>query len=529
MTTSTYDRDAQWQRLESADQPWDIAVIGGGATGVGIAMDAAARGYRVALCEQHDFGKGTSSRSTKLIHGGVRYLQQGRIGMVRGSLRERGLLLQIAPHLVRPLPNLVPLYAWWEGPYYGLGMKVYDRLSGRLSLGRSQWLGTAETLARIPTLTQRNLRGGILYWDGQFDDARLLVNMVQTAIDCGAMCLNYAPVRELIKDAGRVRGFVSQDAETGRTVRVAARVVVNATGPQSDFVRRLDDPSVGPAIAASQGVHIVLAGTFLAGHTALMVPRTRDGRVVFAIPWHGHTMIGTTDTPLERAPLEPRALPEEIDFLLETVAPYLSPSPQRADIRSVWAGIRPLVRRGSGTNTSKLARDHVIRVSPSGLVSIMGGKWTTFRKMAEDCVDRAAAVGGLTPAECTTKSMTIHGGQGQPATGVFADYGSDAATLEQLIASQPVWKEPLVDQLPDCAGQVVWAARHEMARTVEDVLARRFRMLFLDADATIAAAPRVAALLAAELGRDATWQANQVELFRQVAEAYRLPSVAQHT
>jgi glycerol-3-phosphate dehydrogenase len=302
---------------------------------------------------------------------------------------------------------------------------------------------------------------------------------------------------------------------------VSARVVVNAAGPQSDAIRRLDDAGAAAALATSQGVHIVLAGAFLGGDTALMVPRTRDGRVVFAIPWHGHTMVGTTDTPTDGAPLEPRPLPAEIEFLLETVAPYLSPRPQASDIRSLWAGIRPLVRRGSGANTSQLGRDHAIDVAPSGLVSITGGKWTTYRKMAEDCVDRAAEVGGLAPAACRTKSLPIHGGQGPVTDGLFANYGSDAPALAELIASWRDWSEPLAERFPHAAGQVVWAARHEMARTVEDVLARRLRILFLDAEAAIAVAPLVAALLAGELGKEASWQSDQVAQFQEVAAHYR--------
>ena len=527
--TSNYDRARQWSRVESERGPWDMAIIGGGATGVGVAIDAATRGYRVVLCEQHDFGKGTSSRSTKLVHGGVRYLKQGHIGLVRSALHERGLLRQNAPHLVHPLPNIVPLYSRWEGPYYGFGMKVYDWLSGRLSLGRSERLTAAQTTNRISSIQQRDLRGGVLYWDAQFDDARLLINMMQTAIDCGAICVNYAPVRELIKQTGRIEGLIVEDAETGKSVRVAARVVVNATGPFSDAIRRLDDPSAELAIAASQGIHIVLDGRFLPGETALMVPKTRDGRVIFAIPWHGHTMIGSTDSPISDAPLEPRPQPAEIEFLLETVAPYLSPSPQASDIRSTWAGVRPLFRSSATANTAKLGRDHVIRVSPNGLVSILGGKWTSYRKMAQDCVDRAAEIGGLKPSLCRTHDLPIHGAERrlgyQP---IFAEYGADGPALEQLSKAQPQWHRPLIDRLPGRAGQVIWAARHEMARTVEDVLARRLRLLFLDAEAAIAAAPHVAELLAAELGRDDSWQRDQVEQFREVAQNYRINSATNH-
>lgn len=521
---SQFSRDRQLARLESEREPWDVVVVGGGATGVGVALDAAARGYRVALVEQHDFGKGTSSRSTKLAHGGVRYLQQGHIHLVREALHERGLMCRNAPHLVYPLPTLVPVRSRWETLMYGVGLKVYDALSGRLSLGASRRLSAAEAVARIPTLATANLRGGILYYDAGFDDARLLVNLVQTAIEHGAVCLNYAPARELKKQAGRVVGVVAQDVEREKSLHLPARVVVNATGPFSDVLHRLDDPHAREFIAPSQGIHLVFDRSFLPGDTAIVVPKTPDGRVIFAIPWHEHTVVGTTDTPLESTPLEPRPRDEEVQFLLETIAPYLSPAPQAADIRAVFAGIRPLVRRGDARNTAKLARDHVIQVSDSGLVSIMGGKWTTYRRMAQDCVDRALQVGGLKPAECRTESMRVHGGEdSHRGAGPLAPYGSDAPALESLIAESPALGERLDERLPFLAAQVVWAVRHEMARSVEDVLARRIRALFLDTDAALAAAPKVATLMAAELGRDAAWQTRQLANFQAVADFHRWP------
>jgi glycerol-3-phosphate dehydrogenase len=518
------NRARQLERLEGGDRPWDIAVIGGGATGVGVAVDAAARGYRVVLLEQHDFGKGTSSRSTKLIHGGLRYLKQGRVRLVREALRERGLLCRNAPHLVHPLVTIVPLYSAWEGPYYGLGVKAYDWLSGRHSLGPSQRLSSAEALRVIPTLEPHGLRGGVSYFDAAFDDARLLINLVQTCVDLGGVCLNYAPVRELMKQSGRVCGFVAEDVETGRTLRVAARVVVNAAGPFSDQVQRLDDPEAETRIVPSQGAHIVLGCEFLPGSAALLVPRTRDGRVVFAIPWHDHVLVGTTDTPLTDAPLEPKPREMEIDFLLAEVAPYLAKKPQRSDICSVFAGVRPLVRGSRGRHTSQLGRDHAVHVSSTGLVSILGGKWTTYRKMAEDCVDVAARVGGLQPRPCQTKVLPIHGGEAVAVDGIFTQYGSDGPAVSQLNSSRQDWSQPLDPRLPYLAGQVIWAARYEMARTVEDVLARRMRALFIDAEVALAAAPKVAELLTSELGRDAAWQADQIETFRKLAESYRARS-----
>jgi glycerol-3-phosphate dehydrogenase len=518
---ATFTRESQIERLDGESQPWDIVVIGGGATGVGVAVDAAARGYRVALFERHDFGKGTSSRSTKLIHGGLRYLQQRRFRLVHDALIERGLLCRNAPHLVHPLPTIVPLHSRWEAIYYGLGLKVYDRLSGRLSLGPSRRMSLDEMLRAIPTLEPRGLRGGVRYLDGAFDDTRLLVNLVQTAIEQGAVCINYAPVRELIKEAGRVRGVVVEDSETGQTLRFTARVVVNSTGPFSDEIMQLDDPHAQPVIAASQGIHLVFDREFLPGDSALLVPKTRDGRLIFAVPWHSHTVVGTTDTPRPDKPLEPRPLPGEADFLLETVAPYLSHKPQRGDIRSIFAGIRPLVRAAGISQTSKLGRDHEVRISASGLVSVLGGKWTTYRKMAEDAVDKAARVAELKARPATTKSLRIHGHPGESQFERFSEYGSDAPILEQIIRFEPASGDQLSEHLPYRSGHATFAARHEMARTVEDVLARRTRALFLDAEAAIAAAPRVAALLAGEFGRDAQWQAEQVQQFRLVAEAYR--------
>jgi len=517
---SQFSRGRQLERVTSDQGVWDLVVIGGGATGVGVAIDAATRNYRVALFEQHDFGKGTSSRSTKLVHGGVRYLEQGNVGLVREALHERGRLRQNAPHLVHPLPTIVPLHSRWERVYYGLGLKVYDLLSGRLRLGPSRHLSLVEMLAEIPTLQTKGLCGGIRYVDGAFDDARLLVNLVQTAIESGAVCLNYAPVRELVKESGRVAGIVAEDLESGQEIRVQARAVVNATGPFSDHTRRLDDPQAEAAIVPSQGTHLVFDRAFMPGDAALIVPKTRDGRVVFAIPWHEHAVVGTTDTELDDVSLEPRPLRAEIEFLLETIAPYWTRTPEATDVRSIFAGIRPLVRRSGSRNTSKLARDHVIRVSTSGLVSIMGGKWTTYRRMAEDCVDRAAEVGGLLPAPCRTKTLPIHGAEGESRSGVLAGYGSDGPAIEHLAMSQPEFNQPLADRVPYVAAQVVWAARHEFARSVEDVLARRVRVLFLDAAGALAAAPKVAELLAGELGRDAAWQAEQLRQFEAVAEHY---------
>jgi glycerol-3-phosphate dehydrogenase len=512
---------------ERAEQnnAWDIAVVGGGATGMGVAVDAAARGLSVVLIEAHDFGKGTSSRSTKLVHGGVRYLEQGNIPLVMSALKERGLMRQNAPHLVHDLAFVVPNYSWWEAPFYGIGLKLYDMLAGKYGFGASKLLSKEETLERLPALEPEELRGGVVYYDGQFDDARLLIHLAMTAADNGATLVNYCPATGVLRDAdGYLNGVTARDEETGEELTIPARMVVNATGVFTDSIRCMADPSAEPLVVTSQGIHLVFDRSFLKGDTALMVPRTSDGRILFVIPWHGHAVAGTTDTPLDAPSLEPRPLDEEIEFILETAARYLTRPPSRADVLAVYAGLRPLVK-GEG-KTSALSRDHVIHVDTSGLLTITGGKWTTYRHMAEDCVDHAITLGKLPDLPCTTKNLKIHGyledsaAPGSPE-GSLDVYGSDAEAIRTL-AQDPKLAVQLHPDLPYIAAEVVWAARVEMARTVEDVLARHTRALFLNANAAIAMAEPVAKLLAAELGRDDAWVAAQVREFCELAKQYRV-------
>ncbi len=514
-------REEMVRNVRDRREPWDIAVIGGGATGMGVAVDAAARGLSVVLVEAHDFGKGTSSRSTKLVHGGVRYLEQGNIPLVMSALKERGLMRQNAPHLVHDLAFVVPNYSWWEAPFYGIGLKLYDLLAGKYGFGASKLLSKDETLGRLPGLEPEGLLGGVVYYDGQFDDARLLIHLGLTAADHGATLVNYCPATGLLRDAdGYVNGVTARDEETGEELTIPARIVVNATGVFTDSVRKMADPGAEPLVVTSQGIHLVFDRSFLKGDTALMVPRTSDGRVLFVIPWHGHAVAGTTDTPVDAPSLEPRPLEEEIDFILETAARYLTRPPSRADVLAVYVGLRPLVK-GEG-KTSALSRDHVIHVDASGLLTITGGKWTTYRHMAEDCVDHAITLGRLPDVECRTKNLKIHGYMEDSAgLGSLEVYGSDAEAIREL-ARDPALAMQLHPALPYIAAEVVWAARAEMARTVEDVLARHTRALFLNADAAIAMAEPVATLLATELGRDEAWIAAQVKEFRALAEQYRV-------
>jgi glycerol-3-phosphate dehydrogenase len=519
------------QNLDRLAEAFDVAIIGGGATGLGAAVESASRGYRTVLFEAHDFAKGTSSRSTKLVHGGVRYLAQGNVGLVREALRERGRLRRNAPHLVGDLRFIVPAYAWWSGPYYGVGLKLYDLLAGRFRLGGSRSLDRDAVLAALPNLEPEQLKGGILYVDGQFDDARLAVTLALTASDLGATLLNQTPVTRLLKQEGRIQGVVITDGESGREHSVRAKVVVNATGVFADRIRRLDNPEAGPTVSPSQGIHLVLPESFLPGTHALVVPKTDDGRVLFIIPWHGRTVLGTTDTPVAEPVEEPKPLAEEVAFLLDHAARYLVKDPTRSDVLSVYVGLRPLVRPPDeeGERTASLSRDHHIFTSASGLVTIVGGKWTTYRKMAEDVTTRAAEVAGLEAVPSRTAELRLHGAPVNAATsdvgvptGPLASYGTDASLLRELAAGDAELAGVLHPRLPYLRAEVAWGAREEMARTVEDVLARRTRALLLDARASAESAPLVARLLARELGRDEAWQRVQVAAYRKLAEAAQL-------
>ncbi len=503
---------------------WDVIVIGGGATGLGTALESVSRGYRTLLLEQSDFAKATSSRSTKLVHGGVRYLQQGNVSLVMEALKERGRLLQNAPHIAHNLPFVVPVYEWWDGPFYGVGMKLYDMLAGKLGLGPSKLLSREETLKRLPNVESKGLKSGVIYHDGQFDDSRLAVSLAQSIADGGGVPLNYVKVTSFKKRGKHITGVNARDMETGEDLEFDGRVVVNASGIFSDVTRQMDDPAEESLMAPSQGVHLVLDRSFLPGESAIMVPKTADGRVLFAVPWHGRTIVGTTDTAVKDVSLEPRAQADEIQFLLEHAAIYLDRDPSREDVLSMYCGIRPLVRSPGDKGTAALARDHVLMISDSNLVSITGGKWTTYRKMAEDTVDAAALVAGLEEQPSRTKALRLHGWVKTPheTDGLLSLYGSDGPSVRRVMREKPGWDEPLHPNLPYFVGEVAWGARREMARTVEDVLARRTRSLLLNARASIEVAPKVAEILAAELGKDEAWQKAQVQEYEANARGYVL-------
>ncbi|MDG2477798.1 MAG: glycerol-3-phosphate dehydrogenase/oxidase [Phycisphaerales bacterium] len=506
---------------------FDVIVIGGGASGLGVALDAVSRGYSTLLLEQADFGSGTSSRSTKLVHGGVRYLQQGNISLVREALHERGLLYQNAPHLVTNLAFVVPRYKWWEGPFYGIGLKLYDLLAGKLNLAKSRSLNVDETLAAIPNLESDGLDGGTEYHDGQFDDARMCTTLVRTARDLGAVMVNRAAVIGLEHDEdGHVCGVRFKDGELGNEHMAHAKVVVNATGVFANSVRRMDDAQAESVVAPSRGVHLVLDQSFLAGDTAIMVPHTDDGRVLFVIPWHERCLVGTTDALAPEPIMEPRALDEEVEFILRNAARYLDRDPTRDDILCVFAGLRPLVRH-EGQATKKISREHEVLVSQHGLVSIIGGKWTTYRKMADDVMDHAIDVGGLDRGACVTESLRLRGwldreDDAMPDQNWLRVYGADCSEVMAVCDEVDRGHELLHERLPYPRGAVVHAARHEQALRVEDVLSRRTRALLLDARAAGECARDVAELLAGELGRDADWIAKETAAFEELAQGYEV-------
>ncbi len=518
------NRNQLLKKLEETPR-WDVIVIGGGASGLGVAVDSATRGYKTLLLEASDFAKGTSSRSTKLVHGGVRYLEQGDIPLVLEALRERGLLHQNAPQLVHHLSFLIPRYQWWEGPFFGIGLKVYDALAGKLNLSPSQLVSREETLKRIPNIEREHLQGGVEYFDGQFDDSRLAVTLARTAVHHGACVLNYTKVTGLTKKDGMVNGVTFTDLESGRSHTVEGSVVINATGIFADEVRTMDDPKAVPAVQPSQGVHLVFDRSFLQGDSAIMVPHTDDGRVLFVIPWHDKVLVGTTDTPMQAPEIEPRALKEEVGFILRNAARYLARDPQEKDILSIFAGQRPLVRKPGkdGSATKAISRNHEVLVSDAGLVTIVGGKWTTYRKMAEDTVDHASIIAGLPDKPCVTEHLQLQGWR-SPNAWVLPDwisvYGSDEEGVRALIAENPALGEKMHPRLPYPLAAVVWGARYEQARTLEDILARRTRALLLDARATIETAPVAASVLAYELGREKAWEESQVKEFIQLANGY---------
>ncbi|HAG17257.1 MAG TPA: FAD-dependent oxidoreductase [Bacteroidales bacterium] len=516
------NREKMIQRLK-AEKEWDFIIVGGGATGLGTALEAASRGLKTLLVEQFDFGQGTSSRSTKLIHGGVRYLQQGNISLVLEALKERGILRKNAPHLVYDLPFIVPVYDWWEGPFYGIGLKFYDMLAGKEAFGPSKRLTREETIHCIPTIEQEGLRGGVIYHDGQFDDARLLINLAQTAEEQGACVLNYFKADQLIKENDLIKGLEISDTENGEKYHVYAKAIINATGVFSDSIRKMDEPDCKPVISGSQGIHLVLNARFLRSETGIMVPHTDDGRVIFAIPWHNRLLVGTTDTAIDSFLIEPVALEEEITFLLKHISRYLDKAPKRKDVLSVFAGLRPLVSNVESESTAAISREHSILISRSGLVSIAGGKWTTYRKMAEDTVDQAAIVAQVKPKISKTKQLAIHGAQARNTQNHLSKtYGSDDSKIETLLKENSEYSKKIHPDFPFLIGEIIWAAREEMARKIEDFLSRRTRWLLLDAKVAMEVAPLIAERMASVLQKDAAWIEAEIESFRQLAKNYDL-------
>ena len=504
---------------------WDIIIIGGGATGLGIALDGSTRGYKTLLLEQSDFAKSTSSKSTKLVHGGVRYLAKGDIGLVMEALKERGLLLKNAPHITGNQEFIVPVYTWWDGLKYTVGLTLYDLLAGKLSLGKSKFICKKTVISRLPLIRPESLKGGIVYHDGQFDDARLAIDLAKSAIDHGAIVLNYFKVTGLTKDQqGNIHGLEAIDLGTDFTYTFRSKVVINATGVFADEIHHLDDPFSKPTLRPSQGVHIVLDTSFLNGSSALMIPETDDGRVLFAIPWHNKVVVGTTDTPVGSILLEPVAIDSEIDFILQTAGRYLTKQPVKNDILCVFAGLRPLaVNNSNSASTKEISRRHKITISQSGLLSIVGGKWTTYRRMAQDVLNAAIKSGKLPKKPCITENLSIFRPSQNPIVNKrLMVYGEFADEIELLANTDPSLKETIHPELPYTKAEIVFIVRHEMPHELEDVLARRTRTLFLDAKASLKAANTVASIMAMELGLDEDWQKTQLEKYQILLKNYTI-------
>ncbi len=507
---------------QNKDRVWDIIVIGGGATGLGVALDAVTRGYKTLLLEQSDFAKSTSSRSTKLVHGGVRYLAQGDILLVKEALHERGIMLKNAPHLTKNQEFVIPVYTVWDVILYTVGLKFYDLLSGRLSLGKSYFINRSKTLNRLPLLQPEKLKGGIVYHDGQFDDSRMAIALASACVEKGGTVLNYFRVHALLKDEnGKITGVNAENLETHGKYDIKARVVINATGVFADEIHLMDDPKAKPTIRPSQGVHIILDNSFLQSQSAIMIPKTDDGRVLFAIPWYDKVVAGTTDTPLDKITLEPKALDEEIDFILRTAGKYLVRPPSRKDVLCIFAGLRPLAANPHNPSATKeVSRRHKITISSSGLLSIIGGKWTSYRRMAEETIDRAIKARMLEKKKCVTKETRLFSQDPALHAKRLQIYGTRAVEIEKMICEQPSLGELLNSNLSYTKAEIVWICRNEMPRTLDDMLARRTRSLFLDVRASLAIAPAVADIMAGELRYDNKWKELQLEEYKKIVLNY---------
>ncbi|PQL91954.1 glycerol-3-phosphate dehydrogenase/oxidase [Apibacter adventoris] len=520
-------RTEQISKLNDSNVEWDVIIIGGGASGLGTAVDAATRGYKTILFEANDFAKATSSRSTKLVHGGVRYLAQGDVSLVKEALRERGLLERNASHLAKKQSFVIPIYKWFDGPFYTIGLKLYDMLSKKLSLGKSVHINKEKTIEQLPTIKKEKLRGGVVYYDGQFDDSRLAVNLAQTAVENGATVINHIKVTDLLKDnAGKIIGVKVKDALYGNEYNVKGKAIFNATGVFTNDILNMNDPNHKKTVVPSQGIHLVLDKSFLPGDSALMIPKTSDGRVLFAVPWHNRIVVGTTDILVEHPSLEPRALEQEIEFVLSTASQYLTKKPTRKDVLTVFAGQRPLAApEKEGESTKEVSRSHKIMVSNTGLISIIGGKWTTYRQMAEDFINKAIQINKIPNKPCKTENLSIHGNipaEKVDRTNHLYIYGADIPEILKLQQENSEYAEKIHPNHDYTKAEIIWAIRTEMAEKVEDILARRVRLLFIDARAAIDCAETVAKIMAKELGHDNQWIEKEVNEFRDLAKGYLL-------
>ena len=513
------NRDLNIKKLSEKEIKWDIIIIGGGASGLGAAVDSASRGFKTLLVEKSDFAKGTSSRSTKLIHGGVRYLQNGDISLVIEALKERGVLKKNAPHLIKKISFIIPSYNWWSNSFYGIGLKIYDMMAGKLGLGKSTILNKEETLKLIPNVKKKDLIGGVIYHDGQFDDSRMAISLAITAEKKGATLLNYFEVTNIKKKNKLINGIIVRNKINNKIYEIEGKVIINATGVFSDEIIKMDSVNRKKMIKPSQGVHIVLDQKFLKSQHAILIPHTSDGRVLFAVPWNNYVILGTTETQLNQIIDEPVALKEEIEFILKNARKFMADKPTKEDIKSVFAGLRPLAADSDEKNTKEISRHHKIYVSESGLVSILGGKWTTYRKIAEDAINTSISIGGFEEIKCITENLQIHGHESNPDwDDPLHVYGKDAKSIRKLNLKKG--NKSLSNHLYISPNQIIWSLKNEMAIKLEDILARRTRCLFLNVKETIKIAPKVLDIMTKYLKKDNNWKKREFSNFMKISKSY---------
>lgn len=501
-------------------QPFDVIVIGGGATGLGVAVESVTRGYRTLLLEAYDYGKGTSSKSTKLVHGGIRYLANFDFALVKEGLEERYYFLNNAPHVAKKQSYLIPFHGFFEKVKYSLGIALYDKFAKNKKIGKSRFLSKKQMLSQAPQINLRGLSGGAIYYDGVFDDTRMLVTLLRTFEEQGGVAFNYHPVTDFTYQGNRINGVKVLNSLQDQQLEFSAKVVINATGTLTDILLNKAEPQLQhKTISVAQGTHLVFDKAIFNSPHCLVIPETSDGRILFVSPWHDKIIVGTTDVPIEQPSIEPVAQPAEIAFILETLNRYTAKPVTKEQVRSVFCGQRPLVCDPTEKATKKISRKHEILETANGLISIVGGKWTIYRRMGEDTINYAVQRNYLPASQSVTQNFKLFGYSTSVLESVLSVYGSQADAI-LTIQKQTANFAKIHPDLPYLQAEVIYQVREEHAKTVEDVLARRTHAVLLDAKAARQSAKLVAQLMATELDCDEVWVERQVQAFENFITAY---------